>query len=153
MPNNFCSRCPHDYPDCTEFYGSCNVRYWHLAYIARLSSNVLSGSRAAGDGVFKRENTSASGLPHSISPRCRSTDKMLKAAMISIQYRAPQLCLHGRRRQCSTFTAPTGTLPPMIMATCRTVSIAWCSIACGVSPPMCGVAMTLGSFASSGVGI
>ena len=41
----------------------------------------------------------------------------------------------------------------MICSTCRTVSSDWLSIAGGVSPPICGVAMTFGSFASSGVGI
>ena len=38
-------------------------------------------------------------------------------------------------------------------ATWRTVSIAWCSIAGGVSPPMCGVAITRGWRASAGAGI
>ena len=41
----------------------------------------------------------------------------------------------------------------MIFSTCRTVSSDWLSIAGGVSPPICGVAMTFGNFASSGVGI
>ncbi len=41
----------------------------------------------------------------------------------------------------------------MIFPTCRTVSSAWLSIAGGVSPPICGVAMTFGNFVSSGDGI
>ena len=38
-------------------------------------------------------------------------------------------------------------------STCRTVSSDWLSIAGGVRPPICGVAMTFGSFANSGDGI
>jgi hypothetical protein len=34
----------------------------------------------------------------------------------------------------------------MIFPTCRTVSSDWLSIAGGVSPPICGVAMTFGRF-------
>src|SRR6185437_5285759 len=60
---------------------------------------------------------------------------------------------HGRRVQCSVLTAPTGASPLMMKPTCRTVSSAWCSIACGVSPPTWGVAITFGSLASSGIGI
>ena len=44
-------------------------------------------------------------------------------------------------------------LAAMIFATCRTVSSDWLSIAGGVRPPICGVAITLASLASSGVGI
>src|ERR1700692_1817244 len=60
---------------------------------------------------------------------------------------------HGRRVQRSALTAPGGTVPLMIAATCRTVSDDWLSIAGGVRPPICGVAMTFGSCASSSVGI
>src|SRR6266702_5742464 len=59
----------------------------------------------------------------------------------------------GRRVQRAALTAPTGISPAMIFSTCRTVSIDWLSIAGGVRPPMCGVAITFGSFANSGVGI
>src|SRR6266496_4433545 len=51
------------------------------------------------------------------------------------------------RVACRGFTAPLGERP------CTTVSNAWCSIACGVSPPKCGVAMTSGRAAMAGLGI
>src|SRR5205814_9751578 len=51
---------------------------------------------------------------------------------------------HGRRVQEAALTAPTGASPLMMAATCRTVSDDWCSIACGVNPPICGVAITCG---------
>src|SRR2546427_12209709 len=52
--------------------------------------------------------------------------------------------IFASRVACCAFTAPLGARPCTISATCATVSNAWCSIACGVSPPRCGVAMTSG---------
>src|SRR5439155_26787961 len=52
------------------------------------------------------------------------------------------LARRASRAACCAFTAPWGARPCTISATCATVSNAWCSIACGVSPPRCGVAMT-----------
>src|SRR6266705_2431329 len=57
------------------------------------------------------------------------------------------------RVACFAFTAPLGTRPCTISAACATVSNAWCSIACGVRPPKCGVAMTSGRAAMAGLGI
>src|SRR2546427_10185272 len=57
------------------------------------------------------------------------------------------------RVACCAFTAPLGTRPCTISATCATVSNAWCSIACSVSPPRCGVAMTSGRAAMAGLGV
>src|SRR2546427_11941240 len=57
------------------------------------------------------------------------------------------------RVACCAFTAPLGARPCTISATCATVSKAWCSIACGVSPPRCGVAMTSGRAAMAGLGV
>src|SRR6266496_1614374 len=57
------------------------------------------------------------------------------------------------RVACCAFTAPLGARPRTISATCATVSKAWCSIACGVRPPKCGVAMTSGRAAMAGLGI
>src|SRR2546426_5291128 len=61
--------------------------------------------------------------------------------------------IFASRVACCGFTAPLGTRPCTISATCATVSNAWCSIACGVSPPKCGVAMTSGRAAMAGLGI
>ncbi len=65
--------------------------------------------------------------------------------------RALQLLMDG-----ASMVGVDGTdrnFPAMIFSTWRTVSGDWCSIAGGVSPPICGVAMTFGNFASSIVGI
>ena len=48
------------------------------------------------------------------------------------------------RVACAAFTAPSGSRPAASASTWRTVSIAWCSAASGVSPPICGVATTSG---------
>src|SRR6266540_1590697 len=55
--------------------------------------------------------------------------------------------------QPSRLAAPGGTSPLTRASTWRTVSNAWLSLAGGVRPPICGVAMTLGRRASSGDGI
>src|SRR5581483_365210 len=60
---------------------------------------------------------------------------------------------HVRRVQVSVLTAPSGTRPEINARTCSTVCRACASIAGGVSPPICGVAITLGKAAIAGVGI
>ena len=59
----------------------------------------------------------------------------------------------ARRVACAALTAPAGHSPLRSAASWATVSSAWCSAAGGVSPPMCGVAITLGCAASAGEGI
>ena len=66
------------------------------------------------------------------------------------QGRASAAC---RRFACAQFTAPLGCRPCSRSVICCTVSMDWCSIACGVRPPMCGVAMTRGCCDSTVPGI
>ena len=76
--------------------------------------------------------------------------------MAVVMRRASRRSRIGRAQRCAcaAFTAPRRHAalrrrrPPG-----ATVSIDWCSIAGGVSPPMCGVAITRGWRASAGLGI
>ncbi len=83
--------------------------------------------------------------------RCMSAKR--RSRSVSLQSAGKTRQTRESRSACAALTACSGITPSSSERTWRTVSIAWCSMADGVSPPTCGVATSFGCAASSGLGI